>query len=172
MLLTHLKFLQGLAMVALVMGGTIPVAQADNEQDTAVYGKFGRNRGNLAATVQANANWKAECGSCHIAFEPGLLPSESWIKMMGSLDKHFGTDAVMNAQMNEEITTFLVNNSNNRWTEPTKPLRITETDWFKRKHSVRKISSSAWNDPEVKSPSNCAACHSQMERSHFGIKQR
>ena len=48
--------------------------QADDKQDRAVYGKFGQNHGNLSVNAQANANWKAECGSCHIAFEPGLLP--------------------------------------------------------------------------------------------------
>lgn len=100
MLLYKPEFFRGLAVVALVMAGAISAAQAGNEQDSAVYGKFGRNRGNLAATVQASANWKAECGSCHIAFEPGLLPSESWVKMMAGLDKHFGADATVTAQVN------------------------------------------------------------------------
>lgn len=164
------KLFQGVAVVTLVLGGMIPAAQADNVQESTIYDKFGRSRGNLAATVQPNANWKAECGSCHIAFEPGLLPSESWRKIMGSLDKHFGTDASVHAQINEEITKFLVDNSNNRWNEPTTPLRITETDWFNRRHNARRVPSRAWEDPAVKSRANCAACHLQMERSHFGIK--
>ncbi|WP_435626823.1 diheme cytochrome c [Candidatus Ferrigenium straubiae] len=161
-----------LAVAALIMIGMMPAAQAEDEQDGALHGRFGEKRGNLAATVQANDNWKTECGSCHIAFEPGLLPTESWRKIMGSLDKHFGADATVPEQINAEISAFLANNSNNHWTEGTTPLRITETDWFKRRHGVRKIPARAWEDPEVKSRANCAACHLQMERSHFGIKQR
>ena len=34
-----------------------------------------------------------ECGSCHFAFQPGLLPEKSWVKIMNNLENHFGTDA-------------------------------------------------------------------------------
>ena len=172
MVFYHPKFFRKLAIAAFVMSGPMSAAQADDKQDSAVFGKFGQNHGNFAVNAQANANWKAECGSCHIAFEPGLLPTESWRKIMGGLDKHFGADATVTAQVNEEITAFLADNSNNRWAEPTAPLRITETDWFKRRHSARRAFLSASQDPAVKNPANCEVCHSQMEHSHFGIKQR
>ena len=30
--------------------------------------------------------WKAECGSCHIAYPPALLPAASWRAVMSGLD--------------------------------------------------------------------------------------
>ena len=36
-----------------------------------------------------------ECGSCHLAYPPGLLPALSWQRLMGGLDRHFGTDAIV-----------------------------------------------------------------------------
>ena len=42
-----------------------------------------------------NAAWKAECGSCHAAYPPGLLPAPSWRAVMAGLDRHFGTDATI-----------------------------------------------------------------------------
>ena len=33
-----------------------------------------------------------ECGSCHVAFAPGLLPASSWQHLMGNLKAHYGSD--------------------------------------------------------------------------------
>ena len=40
-----------------------------------------------------NAKWKEECGSCHVAYPPQLLTAQNWQRLMGSLDKHFGSNA-------------------------------------------------------------------------------
>ena len=98
---------------------------------------------------------------------PGLLPAESWRKVMAGLDKHFGTDASLDAQDNKGITTFLVNNASNRWNAPTAPLKITEAVWFKRKHDDREINPAVWKNPLVKSLANCAACHPRAEHGDF-----
>ena len=34
-----------------------------------------------------------ECGECHMAFQPALLPAESWRRIMTGLSDHFGEDA-------------------------------------------------------------------------------
>ncbi|HNG39593.1 MAG TPA: cytochrome C, partial [Accumulibacter sp.] len=36
---------------------------------------------------------KEECGSCHLAFPPSMLPSSSWQRLMAGLKNHFGDDA-------------------------------------------------------------------------------
>ena len=33
---------------------------------------------------------KEECGGCHLAFPPSMLPASSWRRMMGELENHFG----------------------------------------------------------------------------------
>lgn len=136
---------------------------ADDHGDK--YG--GENRGKPLQPAQLNAKWQQECGGCHLAFSPGLLPAESWRKMMSGLDKHFGTDASLSAQENQEITAFLVNNASNRWRAATAPLRITESQWFKHKHGGREISPDVWKRPAVKSPANCQACHIGAEKGDF-----
>jgi hypothetical protein len=37
--------------------------------------------------------FRAECGSCHLAYPPGLLPAASWQRIMIRLEGHFGDDA-------------------------------------------------------------------------------
>jgi len=139
------------------------ITMADDHGDK--YG--GENRGKPVQPAQVNATWQKECTSCHLAFAPGLLPAESWRKMMSGLDKHFGADASLSAQENREITAFLVNNASNRWRASTAPLRITETVWFKRKHDGREISPAVWQRPAVKSPANCQACHIDADKGDF-----
>lgn len=38
---------------------------------------------------------QSECGSCHLAFAPSMLPARSWQALMGGLQNHFGDDATM-----------------------------------------------------------------------------
>lgn len=165
-------FFAVVAAVVLVIGVVMTVAKADAENDEnrgrRYAGKYaGENRGKPLQPARLNALWQQECSSCHIAYAPGLLPTESWRKVMTGLDQHFGSDASLTAQENEEITDFLVRNASNRWSAPTAPLRITESAWFKRKHDGHEIAPSVWKKPQVKSPANCAACHTQAESGDF-----
>lgn len=115
--------------------------------------------------MQPGEEWKLECGSCHLAFPPRLLPAESWRKMMGSLDKHFGTDASLSPRENREITDFLVKNASSRWRSPSAPLRITETAHFRHEHD--EIAAAVWKRAAIKSPANCAACHPAADQGDF-----
>lgn len=170
------KFLPALVVAILAVSATISVAQADDDRDERYgegygersSGKYGgENRGNPLQPSQINAKFQQECSTCHIAYAPGLLPAESWRKVMTGLGKHFGSDASLTDQENKEIAAFLVNNASNRWSASTAPLRITESAWFKRKHDGHEISPTVWKNPQVKSPANCAACHPQAERGDF-----
>lgn len=127
----------------------------------------GENRGKPLQPAQLNAKWQQECGSCHLAYSPGLLPAESWRKVMAGLDKHFGADATLTPAENREITAFLVEHASNRWRAPSAPLRISETRWFRHKHDGHEISPDVWKRPAVKSPANCLACHPGAERADF-----
>jgi hypothetical protein len=50
-----------------------------------------------------NANYDEECGSCHMAYSPGLLPKKSWMKVMGNLEEHYGDNAELLPQQHIEI---------------------------------------------------------------------
>ncbi len=118
-----------------------------------------------------------ECGSCHLAFPPSMLPAASWRKMMGQLDQHFGDDASVDAASADIITRYLTANAGDssglrfsgkllRDLAPgAAPLRITDLPRWKREH--RKIRAAEWADPKVKSKANCAACHEGAARGYF-----
>lgn len=128
----------------------------------------GENRGKPLQPSQLNSKWLQECGSCHLAFPPGLLPAESWRRVMSGLDKHFGADASLTPDENREITAFLTTHPSNRWTANTAPLRITESNWFKSKHEGKQeLPADVWKRPAIKSPANCQACHLDAGKSRF-----
>lgn len=123
--------------------------------------------------AQVNAAWQQECGSCHVAYPPGLLPQASWSRIMAGLDKHFGENAGLPPQTAAEIGAFLATNAADagRPAGAAAPLRISETDWFRREH--REIGAAVWKRAAVGSPANCAACHREAEKGNFnehGVK--
>jgi len=113
-----------------------------------------------------NPTWQAECGSCHIAYPPALLPAESWRAVMAGLDRHFGTDASVDAGTAAEIGAFLERNAGRgRWSAARPTLRVTETRWFRHEHD--EVDAAVWKSPKVKSRANCAACHGGAEQGNF-----
>lgn len=118
--------------------------------------------------VGHNAAWQKECGACHVAYPPSLLPAASWREMMATLDRHFGTDASLDAAQTREILNFLTANAGRRAAvgKDGKPLqRITETNWFRHEHD--EVPARLWQDARVKSPANCAACHQKAEAGDY-----
>lgn len=137
-----------------------------------------------------------ECGSCHVAFPPRALPQASWRALMGSLDRHFDTDASLDAASATAITAWLDadagraryaeherDGENDRAGRRTQSvarengardgaaagpvvLRITETSWFRREH--REIGVDVWRRAAVRGPSNCGACHAGAAAGRFG----
>jgi hypothetical protein len=118
-------------------------------------------------TMVSDPALKEECGACHVVYPPQMLPVESWRAIMAGLDKHFGSNAGLDAETANEITAILVKNAaTGKHDTSGKPLlRITETPRFKSQH--REVSARAWKNPKVKSPSNCGACHTRAEEGNF-----
>ncbi|MDQ6968557.1 MAG: diheme cytochrome c [Mariprofundaceae bacterium] len=125
-----------------------------------------------------NKAYKNECSSCHFAYPAGFLPKRSWIKIMTTLDDHFGEDAELDAQDAQGIETYLLNNAAdqrpNRFSRSimrsidsrTTPLRITKTPYFRHRHReipTRMVEGNA----KVRSFSNCLACHSGASQGSF-----
>ena len=149
--MTHRNIFQTFAFALLLMPAMITIAHAEDDYDQEYR---------ASAT---NATWQAECGACHIAYPPRLLPAESWRALMAGLDKHFGSDAGLDAPAAREITAFLVKNAGGRGRDASAKLRITETRWFRHEHD--EVSDRVWKI--VKRPANCQACHTQAERGNF-----
>ena len=111
--------------------------------------------------------YQSECGSCHVAFPPGLLNKADWQKTMARLDKHFGTDASVDAKTQSAILSYLERNAGNRSAaQAAAEPRITATSWFKREHD--EVPRSVWKDARVKTAVNCVACHSGADQGRYG----
>lgn len=117
------------------------------------------------ARLPPNATYASECGSCHVPYPPQLLPAQSWQQLMGRLDRHFGSDASLDAKAHDEISRYLAANAGRRAAPAGPEPRITETRWFVRKHDD--VDGAAWTRPAVKSAANCSACHQGAETGNF-----
>jgi hypothetical protein len=125
-----------------------------------------------------NQQYQAECGSCHFAFQPGLLPQRSWQKIMGELDNHFGDNAELEATLHKTILTYLIANSaeHSNYLRSRNlvdsinsneiPMRITDTLYFKRKHNQIPEQLVKGN-PATGSFSNCNTCHRHAEQGLY-----
>lgn len=107
-----------------------------------------------------------ECSGCHIAYRPNFLPKSSWHRVMGSLDKHYGTDASLAPADQKEIADWLSANSQEIGEAPPGD-RITKAFWFTRKHGTNHVKADVWARNSVKSPSNCQACHVAAGKGDF-----
>ncbi len=156
MLFDSKNVLRMFAVALLLTGGLMSVAHAEDDDDE-----------EERMPALKNVAWQTECGSCHVAFPPRLLPAESWRAVMSGLDKHFGSDASLDPAAAKEIGAFLQKNAgSNRYASSGKPiLRITETRWFVREHD--EVSDRTWKNPKVKSAANCAACHTEAESGNY-----
>ncbi|HET7792366.1 MAG TPA: diheme cytochrome c [Rhizobacter sp.] len=108
-----------------------------------------------------------ECASCHLAYPPGMLPARSWQRVMSGLDRHYGSDASLDAATAQQIGAWLqaYAGTYKRVAEEPPQDRITRSAWFERKH--RKVEPAVWQLPSVKSAANCAACHAGAEQGRF-----
>jgi hypothetical protein len=118
-------------------------------------------------SVARNDRWQTECGSCHVAYPPRFLPAGAWRRIMSSLDRHFGTDASLDAGATREIGAFLeaFAGREGRKAGSDGPPRITGTAWFVHEHD--EVRAAVWRKPEVKSPANCEACHARAGVGDF-----
>lgn len=124
--------------------------------------------GQTRSTPTPAALWKEECSACHMAYPARLLPAESWKTVIAGLKTHFGTDATLDPPTAASIERFLVANAGMKAARSgggPVPIRITTSPWFIRKH--REVPAATWKRPDVKSPSNCVACHRGAEGDNF-----
>ena len=119
------------------------------------------------------------CGSCHFPYQPGLLPSNAWNKMMTNLENHFNSDASLNEADLQTLTKYLNDNSaekNMQYKRSNKivsslaknqiPDSISTTPYMIKKHEDIKKNLISQN--EVKGLFNCIACHKTADKGIYG----
>lgn len=118
-----------------------------------------------------------ECGACHLAYAPGLLPAASWLGIMNGLEDHFGDNAETDEETAAYITQYLEENAlrpgqASRWSMLLRnipsdaPLRITLLPGFIQAHeSEMELIEGLDYGPEFFSP--CQDCHRQADEGLF-----
>lgn len=126
------------------------------------------SKGRMVPTLP---KYQAECAACHIAYPAGMLPAPSWKRLMGSLDKHYGTDASLDEASVREISQWLQVNAGitKRVGEEPPQDRITSSAWFVRKHD--ELDPAIWKQAAVKSAANCIACHTRADKGSFSDRE-
>jgi len=127
-----------------------------------------------------NKVYRTECASCHLAYQPGLLPAKSWEKLLtpAGLHNHFGEVADLDPETLQEILVYATKNSaDNSWYKRSRSItasakgsetaiRITDVPYIKRKH--HEIPNIMIKDnKQVLSLSRCDACHTKAEQGDY-----
>jgi hypothetical protein len=123
-----------------------------------------------------NQTYIDECGACHLAYQPGLLPSGSWNKILTGLGDHFGETVEFDLDVKRIIKDYLSANASERSSSKRArkimeclgnktPLRITEIPYIQKKH--HEISLDILKRESIGSLSNCSACHTTAEKGIY-----
>ncbi len=172
--------LVGLAALLLVIHTGVAADDDHDREDGGIRGFFEKNdddddaRRDRLAPVD-NPVYKEQCGGCHFAYQPALLPSGSWRKIMGRLEDHFGTSVELDDQDKKIITRYLELNAAERSRakrarkivrslDGRTPMRITEAPYIRRKHDDDDIPAGLF---ERESMSNCIACHTTADKGIY-----
>lgn len=125
-----------------------------------------------------NPLYQEECSSCHMAYQPGLLPAKSWEKVLSNLDNHFGDNAELDGEDLEIIRQYLLNNAadtskfrrSRQFSQVNKSGkiidRITQSSYFRHEHDEIPIEMVRNND-KVRSFSHCNSCHIRAEKGLY-----
>jgi len=124
----------------------------------------------------ANLTYKETCGGCHFAYQPELLPSASWQKILNQLDDHFGEEVEAEPDTIKGIADYL--KANGAETSSAKisvqimrslrnriPARITEIPCILKKH--RKLDPAVFERESIGALANCTACHITAEKGIY-----
>ena len=75
-----------------------------------VASKHERHESKYFAPVN-NEMFKQTCGACHFAYQPGLLPSGSWEKILSNVPSHFGEEVVLDEKVKNILREYLQANA-------------------------------------------------------------
>ena len=176
------KWIVFLLAFLLTANGVFYTAFADEDehkeksQYLKVDRKHSEQNGEDNLTIVNSTAYSESCGACHFAYQPQLLPSGSWSKILADLADHFGEAIELDPESKKIIAEYLKANaadysSTKLSTKIMKsignqtPQRITEVPYIQKKH--HEISQDVIKRESIGSLSNCSACHTTAERGIY-----
>ncbi|TNF92291.1 MAG: cytochrome C [Gammaproteobacteria bacterium] len=136
-------------------------------------------RRSTGVALKSSPIYVEECGSCHMAYPPGLLPSDSWRRIMADLADHFGDNAELDEQTAQQISDFLTSNAADKSkyrrsqqmvavvgsSTGQAAMRITDYPYFKHEHD--EVTDRLIKQSGAASLSHCNACHQRAVEGSF-----
>jgi hypothetical protein len=124
----------------------------------------------------SNPTYETGCGECHFLYQPELLPSASWMKILDQLDDHFGERVDLDPGSIKIISDYLKSNGaeNSSAKRAVKimrsvgnhvPSRITDIPYIREKH--HELNPEVLKRESIGSLSNCIACHTTAEKGIY-----
>ena len=126
--------------------------------------------------------YRTECGACHFADPPGLLPAASWRGLLQKLPEHFGERVELAPAARQELEGHLAANAADRCGARLAgkimaslggqaPLRVSQVPYLIHQHQDDDLPADAFRRPGVGSLANCAACHTGAEQGDFNQRR-
>lgn len=124
--------------------------------------------------LATDKTWIAECGGCHLAYHPSLLPARSWSRMLARQQAHFGEDLGLSAETVRHLAAYASANAAEALESPvawkmattidagSAPQRISETPYWIERHA-RLDKATAMGVRR----SDCGACHGDADAGVF-----
>jgi cytochrome c551/c552 len=146
----------------------------DNDDDR----KYSKHYSKRYLNPVNNPTYREECGACHFAYQPELLPSGSWEKILAGLADHNGEEIEIDQESKKIISEYLKANSAEyssakravkimKSLRGQTPMRITDVPYIRHKHEDDDIPADAFTRKSVGSMSNCVACHTTAENGIY-----
>jgi len=124
----------------------------------------------------SNPAYKETCSECHFAYQPNLLPSASWLKILDQLDDHFGEGLDIDSETLKIISDYLVTNGAEKSSAKRSakimrslgnqvPMRVTDIPYIREKH--HELNPEIFNRKSIGSLANCTVCHTTAEQGIY-----
>ena len=154
----------------------------DDDDDNGQHRKRNRKRnrdndhdGSYLKPVN-NPVYEAECGECHFLYQPELLPSASWMKILDQLDDHFGEEIELDPDSTKIISDYLKSNGAEKSSAKRAvkimgslgnhvPMKVTDIPYIREKH--HELNPEILIRESIGSLSNCIACHTTAEKGIY-----
>ena len=121
-----------------------------------------------------------ECGTCHFAYSPGLMPARSWVRVLDRMDQHFGESLRLDPATRAKLQAYLSANAADvspyegsktfmeRIPASLTPRRLAGVPVFREMHTVIHEVISTKTKVKVRTVTNCNACHTKADEGSFG----
>ncbi len=123
-------------------------------------------RAQQKASKPPPSRWTKECGGCHLAYSPALLPMRSWERMMKEQAEHFGEDLSLSPSVAKALLDEARSDRTSTWAAwklarsaapDDSPQRISELRFWK--HAHHDLPPAAFRPPVAQGKHDCDACH-------------